>query len=146
VLFFLLLFLAVLGLLLAFPKTRLTVTHNWRIWLLVTIVYAAFLFLHPYVFGLPGRIGESRFQKQLRPGMTRAGVIRLAEKYGGWNTFTRSLGTGESPRDWPSEGALYVDFTDWETFCIVGGNEYDLYFRPDWKLVEWKVQRWGNAC
>jgi hypothetical protein len=36
------------------------------------IVFVAFLFVHPWIFGLSGRVGELRLEHSLRPGMTIA--------------------------------------------------------------------------
>jgi hypothetical protein len=38
--------------------------------------------------------------------------------------------------DQRSDGLLIVSFADWSTFCIVGGKEYDFFFRPDRTLTD----------
>jgi hypothetical protein len=111
----------------------------------LSLVYFALLFLHPYIFGLPGRIAEARFQKKIHPGMTRSEIVRLAEEYGGSGLLGAGL-AGNAPYDWRSDGVLSVSFTDSITFCVVGGKVYDFYFRPDWTLTEWKTHEWGSAC
>jgi hypothetical protein len=111
----------------------------------LSLVYLALLFLHPYIFGLPGRIAEARFQKQIHSGMTRSEIISLAEEYGGSGLLGMGL-VKHPPYDWRSDGSLIVAFTDTSTFCVVGGKEYDFYFRPDGTLTEWKTHGWGNAC
>jgi hypothetical protein len=111
----------------------------------LSLVYLALLFLHPYIFGLPSRIAETRFQKQIHSGMRRSEIVRLAEEYGGSGLLGTGL-AGNAPYDWRSDGLLIVSFTDSSTFCVVGGKEYDFYFRPDGTLTEWKTHGWGNAC
>lgn len=139
-------FFLMLAILMLSARAQATVRRHRYLAIMLCIAYLGLLFLHPYLFGLPGRIAENRFQKELRPGMTRTEIIRLAQEYGGTGPFRQSLDATKSTWDWRSDGALHVWFTDSETFCIVGGNDYGFYFSPQWKLVEWKVQPWGNAC
>jgi hypothetical protein len=135
----------ILILLAAFPRTRKALSGHPRLAFTLILVYFALLFLHPYIFGLPGRIAEARFQRQIHSGMTRSEIVRLAEEYGGSGLLGMGL-SGNAPYDWRSDGLLIVSFTDTSTFCVVGGKEYDFYFRPDWTLTEWKAHDWGNAC
>jgi hypothetical protein len=104
-------------------------------------------FVHPYVFGLPGRIGETWFAASLRTGMTRNDVVRLATRLGG-----RGMNGSSIAPNWVASvthgapGALDVLFTDTETLCIGSGKWYTLDFGSDWKLTSWSVQPWGSAC
>lgn len=133
------------GVLALTPTWRKAIATRWRLVVIICVLYLGGLFFHPYVFGLRGRIAESIFEKQLHVGMTRADVITLAQHYGGSNPFNPGLGHGEE-WDTHSPGAVYVVFTDWETLCIGNGNEYELYFSANSRLLQWKVQPWGNAC
>jgi hypothetical protein len=133
-------FLLALGLVAAFPKTRKALGTHRRAVITLSLVYLALLFAHPYILGLPGRIAEARFQKAIRPGMTRSELQRLADEYGGRGLLGGPLHAERS------SGLLIVSFTDSVTFCIVGGKEYDFYFRPDSTLTEWKTRAWANAC
>lgn len=135
----------ILVLLVAFPRTRKALSGHPRLAFALILVYFALLFLHPYIFGLPGRIAEARFQRQIHAGMTPSEILRLAQEYGGSGPDGMSL-VKNAPYDWRSDGLLIVTFTNISTFCVVGGKEYDFYFRPDWTLTEWKRHDWEDAC
>jgi hypothetical protein len=77
--------------------------------------------------------------------MTPSEILRLAERYGGSGPDGMSL-VKNAPYDWRSDGLLIVTFTDISALCVVGGKEYDFYFRPDWTLTEWKRHDWEDAC
>ncbi|MBV9334088.1 MAG: hypothetical protein JO146_08775 [Candidatus Eremiobacteraeota bacterium] len=143
-----LLTLALFGVLLATrPKTNQVMKKRWRFAVVLVIALLAFAWLHPYIFGLPGRIAEIRFERNIHKGMTRSEIVRLALKYGGSGPLG-PLGspTPDGAYDWRSDGALDVQFTDFATFCIVGGKWFRFYFLPNWTLTQWEVQPWGNAC
>jgi hypothetical protein len=129
-----------LGLSAVFPNIWTALWRHRGLVITLSLFYFVLLLLHPYIFGLPGRIAEDRFQKKIHSGMTRPEILRLAEAYGGSGLL------GSPLYDQRSDGLLIVSFTDSVTFCVVGGKEYDFYFRPDWMLTEWKVHDWGNAC
>jgi hypothetical protein len=135
-----------LTLLAVIPKTNAAMKAHKRLVVTLVSVYLVLVVLHPYIFGLPGRIAEMRFQMGLRRGLTRAEIIRLAQKYKGTGPFGTGLDMTEPVWDWRSEGAVHIQFVDWSTLCIVGGKDYAFYFSPNWRLTEWKVAGWGNAC
>jgi hypothetical protein len=133
-------FALTLGLMSVFPKTKQALSRHRSLVIVLSLFYLAFLIVHPYIFGLPGRIAEHRFQKNIHSGMTRSRILRLAEAYGGRGLLGGQLYAQRS------DGLLIVSFADWSTLCIVGGKEYDFYFRPDSTLTGWKTRRWENAC
>jgi len=140
--FGLIVMIVVLGVLSLIPRTSQALARHKVFTVAVILVYLSVLALHPYVFGLPGRIAEIKFQRQIHPGVTRSEVVRLAQRYGGTTPFFGDFQPGvRGP-----EGGVNVWFVDWETFCIVDGNDYSFYFAPDSTLRSWKVQRLSNAC
>jgi hypothetical protein len=140
---------AVLLLLIVFaiiPVTmRFMQTHKLAI-ISIVVAVIAILFGHAYVFGLPGRIGEWRLERAIRPGMTPVQVTHLAARFGGADVDGQSLTQAGDVYDATRDGAIYVYLTDFITLCIVGGNRYEFDFGPDLKLASWKRISWGNAC
>ena len=104
----------------------------WRA-LAAVIIFVGVVFGHQWMLGLPGRIGELRFQSALRPGMTIAQATDLASSVGGD----------------PSNGApntMTIRFVDNTTFCFSGGNEYTIQFDDHQLLKSWKSKPWTNFC
>jgi hypothetical protein len=132
----------ILALLAVIPQARRAMSTRKGLVVAIALGFLGVVFFHPYVFGLPGRLAETSFQEQIRPGMTRSQVIALARKYGGKTPFFSDL----EPYVRGPDGALNVFFVDWATFCVGNGNNYSFYFRPNSKLRSWKVERLGNAC
>lgn len=97
------------------------------------IVFVAFLFVHPWIFGLSGRVGELRLEHSLRPGMTIAQATGLIQKIGGDPLV-------ESPK------ILTVQFVDFSTFCVGGGLRYTLTFGENQTLKSWDSKEWSDAC
>jgi hypothetical protein len=138
----LLLFTLVSAGLLAIPEIRrAAITHKAPA-VVMGLTFLGVLFVHPYVFGLPGRIAEMRFQEQLRPGISRLEALRLARQYGGKTPYFSDL----RPYIYGPNGESQVWFVDWVSLCVVDGNVYSVYFSPSSKLTSWKVDRLGNAC
>jgi MFS family permease len=97
------------------------------------ILLIAFILGHPWVFGLPGRIGELRLEHSLRPGMTIAQVAELVHNVGG-------IPFDEQPR------AITVHFIDRTTFCIEGGLSFTLDFDNRQILSSWHSDNWASGC
>ena len=109
---------------------------------LVVTIALALLFLHPYIIGLPWRVGEIIFAHQIHKGMTRSEVIALAVKYGGTGLGSRAL----APDDDPQGGFLSVQFLDWASLCVGGGREFDFHFYKNGTLAYREVGSWSGAC
>lgn len=130
-------------------RSRLA-AHPFIVVVGLCILAIALFFVHPYLFGLPGRIAETLFQSGLHQGLPRADVIRLASKLGGMDTMQDRINSND-PR-WTLDlshgapGQLDIIFIDSLTFCIEGGNWYTLNFGADWKLRSWSEQPWGSGC
>jgi hypothetical protein len=113
----------------------------------VAIVAAAIcVLLHPYIFGLKGRIAEAGFEARLHKGMSRGDVRRLALQSGGAGPVESLSPSENPPYDRISDGAIDVRFTDFATLCVTGGKWFRLYFAPDWSLTQWETQSWHSAC
>lgn len=108
---------------------------RWLVWTVVVVLTIAILvFAHPYLFGLPGRIAESRLRSGLRTGMTRDQVLRLGrERDGnaGWDDVTQV------------QEFQYVDFG---TICTSGGERFDVRFDNAMQVQSWTEKRWVTAC
>jgi hypothetical protein len=102
--------------------------------LLLTLVFLGIFFIHPYVLGYTGRVNEHSFERQLRIGMPRNEAEALAERLRGKVRKTQ-------------EGAIVrVDFADWVTLCMEGGEEYQLDFSNKQHLARWSSDTWHFAC
>lgn len=141
-----LLIVASLLVLAALSATKRVSRRRFRQVLILAALGVLLLFCHPWLLGLPGRVAEMRFAGNLRHGMTRGEIIRLAVKYGGTGPFSTDLEQNDPTYDWRSNGDLEVWFTDHLTLCISGGKAFSFYFDRNWTLLEWKVQGWGTAC
>lgn len=97
------------------------------------ILLIAFIFGHPWIFGLPGRIGEIRLERSLKPGMTLAQSTEVIQKAGGDPLV-------ESPT------TLIVRFVDAATFCIEGGLEFTLTFDQHQTLKSWDSEEREDGC
>lgn len=133
-------FALALGLSAVFPKIWATLWRHRGLVIALSLLYFVLLGLQPYISGLPGRMAEARFQKNIHLGMTRSEILLVANQYGARGLLGGPLYT---PR---AVVPLIVSFTDWSTLCIVGGKEYDFYFQPDSTLTQWKTHHWENAC
>lgn len=138
--------LIVLVLLAVMPPISAAMRAHKSVAVIIVLLYLAILALHPYIFGLPGRINEWRFQHQIRPNMTRDEIVRLATKLGGTDLYGNPLDKHSGIYDWPYTGAIYVIFVDSATFCIVNGTQYNFYFSPNERLSLWRRESWGSAC
>jgi hypothetical protein len=130
------------ALLVGIPRTRQAMLARKQLAWFVILGYLGVLVLHPYIFGLPGRIAEANFQRRIHPGITRAEVMLLARRYGGTTPFFGDL----EPYVRGPSGELNVWFADWVSLCIVNGKNYSFYFSPNSELRSWKVEPLGNAC
>ena len=101
----------------------------------VVLVVLVILFAHPFVIGLPGRVGEARFERSLRPGMSRDQVVRL------WNeTGDRSEVTNDGPN------TLGFSFVDFGTICVLGGSHVSVRFDKAMLLQSWRETPWSKHC
>src|SRR5579863_9187804 len=83
--------------------------------------------IHPWLFGLPGRIGSIIFQSNLHVGMTH----REAEEL-----FARTLGlSNPAGTDTPRRLTVLYDLT--KTLCVRTGVEYYLTFDQTQHLASW---------
>lgn len=130
----------------AFPKTQALLAAHKKATVAIILVYFAALILHPYAIGLPGLIGEHSFDRGIRLDMTRDQVLGWALKDGA--IVDKSDALLQKQQSWSEfdSGRLDATFIDSMTFCIVGGKTYTLFFSSDWKLIEWHVKPYGNAC
>jgi hypothetical protein len=95
-----------------------------------------------YMFGLPGRIGESIFTANLRTGMPRAKVERLARL-----TFSQDTGDIPSPSiKYPDPNARFVFYTDMATFCVDSGMLYVVHFDQNGQVGFLSVYPWKSNC
>src|SRR4029077_7532809 len=101
-------------------------------WLIACLIVVAlvFLFVHPWLYGLQGRWLETRFQRDMRIGMTRNQVDRLWTK------------TGDAPSPWIDD---YV-FVDWETFCYERGEQIQVIFDTHARVKSWSERPWVTGC
>jgi hypothetical protein len=106
--------------------------YGFRI-LASVLLLTAFILGHPWIFGLPGRIGEIRLKRSLRPGMTITQVTELIRNVGG-DPFT------------VTPNALTVRFVDSGSFCIEGGLEFTLVFDDHRLLRSWLSKNWASGC
>ncbi len=108
------------------------------------LVGLAFLFLHPYIFGMRGLIGERLFESRLRVGMSPDDALRMAIGYGAIQGGLQTM--PEQPLTRRYRERLDVTFIDFFTFCMDAGRSYSLYFSPDGKLIEWHTEPHSDAC
>lgn len=114
-----------------------------RIVFTITIVLVILIFVHPYIFGLPGRIEELGFITGVHSGMTQSELIERANKFGGQGPF--GFAVGNLP-DEVRPGTVVFQFVDSVSVCIGGGNRYIFHFTPNGRLETWKRIRWESAC
>lgn len=133
----------VLGVLALIPKTHDAIQRHKRLVVIIVVAYLAFLFLHPYIFGLPGHIGEMVFMSKVHHGMTKRELVTLADQYGGHGPFNGDI---SSPPDEVRGNTVVIQFETMSTLCIGGGDEYVFHFAVDDLLEGWKENGWENAC
>ena len=81
-------------------------------------------------------MGEYRFQRDLRVGMSRSESVALARQLG-----APSWGIGLG-----ADSAL-VKFVDFSTpLCSIGGKSFELGFENRSRLLNWTVADWTTAC
>ncbi len=137
----------VLGVLLAIPRTNAFVSAHKGTTAMVVLGYLVVLVLHPYAFGIRGRIAEHLFERHIHLGMTRDEVIRWADRVGWDKSYTiNTQWQMHEPYSELNDGRLDITFIDGVTFCVAGGKDYQFYFSPDWKVTEWRIEPWSNAC
>jgi hypothetical protein len=120
----------------------------WTKALLVGLAFVFLYWIHPYIFGFPGRLHERTFERALRVGMPRSGTIQIAKRLDGRSMFDDSWLPPSKP--WSRETnprTLDIIFDDSVTFCIVSGKWYHLTFDARTHLLlRWDIQDWGSAC
>ena len=132
-----------LGVLALIPKTQAAMQRHKRLVIILVIGYVALIFLHPYLFGLPGRIGEMAFLRKVHDGMTKRDLITLADQYGGHGPFNGDIGS--SPYE-VRGNTVVIEFENTSTLCVGGGNEYVFHFSVHDLLERWSESRWETAC
>lgn len=132
----------VLGALALIPKTHDAMQRHKRLVAIIVIAYIAFIFLHPYLFGLPSRIGEMMFISKVRDGMTKRELVTLADQYGGHGPFNGA----SSPIDELRGNTIVIQFENMATLCFGGGDEFVFRFSADDLLEGWKENGLENGC
>lgn len=102
----------------------------------IAIGVVALIILHPYVFGLSGRLSELMFQSKLHKGMPRAEAVDLARRFGGTDLGgARIAPSWVDSRTHGAAGSTDVQFVDFATLCVVNGKWYTLNFASDWEAA-----------
>lgn len=134
---------AALGLIAIVPNTRRKMERRRRIVITTIIVLVVLFFVHPYLFGLPGRMAEMMLLRQVHRGITQSELIQLTNKYGGEGPYGFVVGNSS---DEGRTGTVVFQFTDIISLCIEGGKRYIFHFAADGRLATWKTVRWESAC
>jgi hypothetical protein len=92
--------------------------------------------IHPWLFGLPGRIGSIIFQSNLHAGMTRREAEDLSTRTSG---LSNPAGT-----DTPSRLTVMYDLT--KTLCVRTGIEHYLTFDHTQHLLSWTDVSFATGC
>ncbi|HEX3672097.1 MAG TPA: hypothetical protein VHT92_10395 [Candidatus Cybelea sp.] len=132
-----------LGVLALIPKTHAVMQRRKRLVVILVIAFLAFLFLNPYLFGLPGRIGEMAFVSEVHQGMTKPELLKLADRYGGHGPFNGAI---NSPPYEVGGNTIVLQFENVITLCVAGGDEYVFYFSANDLLESWRKNGWETAC
>lgn len=132
----------VLGVLALIPKMHDAMRRHKRVVVIVVIAYIALIFLHPYLFGLPGRVREMMFVSKVHDGMTKRELLTLADQYGGHGP----LNGPNSPIDDLRGNTVVIQFENTATLCFGGGDEFVFRFSMDDLLEGWKENGWENGC
>jgi hypothetical protein len=103
---------------------------RWIKWAGAVVALVVLFFVHPYLFGLPGRINEHRFENGLRVGMSVDDLTRLAT-----DTHADVRGGVDSPR-----------FTDKMTLCDTEGDSVVISFDNSDRVRKWFVDRTIFSC
>lgn len=109
------------------------------------VIVAAILLVilgHPFLLGLPGRIGATAFQHVLHVGMKRRDIIKFARLLGGGVDAPKSLDNVSSG----APGVMNVTFLTVITLCYSDQRQFNLAFNPAWQLIKWDDVEIGSAC
>jgi hypothetical protein len=118
-----------------------------HLWLAVALAAVIMLIIHPWLFGLPGRIESIRFRAGLHEGMTRAQVRRLIEiTHGDTSISVTPMTEFQGMRQETEAGVTLVHFIDMASLCEASGPLYHLRFDRDGRLGPWTVTSWVNVC
>lgn len=125
--------------------------NSWQPWVRWVVGIGAglliLLMIHPLLLGLPGRIGEFRFERGLHEGMSRGDVAALAHSTGGQSGSGEWLwGESNGAREEIDSGALPIMYADLETICVGSGNLYLLHFDRADRLSSWRAEYWSQGC
>lgn len=114
------------------PSTGLASTKRRRFfwWIVGISVALTLVTFHPWILGLPGRIGEIQFERSLHSGMSRTEVAALITSTGGDGWI----------------GSDTVRYIDQSTLCVSDGHEYLLNYDQSGRLMSWRVELWDVAC
>jgi hypothetical protein len=113
-----------------FPFITLAIVATFAVPLLAVI-------LHPFLFAIPSRIAEFKFQRHVRVGMSESDVLALAR---------RSGNDGSNGGIAISYGQVDIFFAHYATVCVAGGTEYVLRFDAADRLQSWRTTPFNSAC
>lgn len=99
------------------------------------VVFAAIS--HPFVYGVPGRVGETILGTTLKVGMSRGEVVELG-RYTGASTW-REI-------DSVTPNSIKFSYVEYATLCAGGGSEFDVHFDNQQRVTSWHVEPWGDSC
>ncbi len=105
---------------------------RWRIGCGIILLL---LLIHPWLFGLPGRLQEYRFQHGLKPGMTKDQVSRL------W----ASTGVQDGPVPDQYNGLHFLS-VDWATLCDDRGQDIWVFFDRQKHVQSWNTSPYRTGC
>lgn len=113
------------------PRTR-----GWGGRALATALLAiSMLFVHPWLFGTPGIIGESILVGNLRTGMSRDQVHVLARRTGGYSNY--DPGNSDNP--------ITIQYTRWATVCVARGDTVQIKMGVG-GATAWHTVEWSEGC
>ena len=120
--------------------TRYVIRPRTRGWgvraALVPPLVLIMLFAHPWIFAIPGILGEAVFVGSLRTGMSADQVHALALKTGGTtNGVSSSL-----------DKLVTVRYVRWSTFCAAGGDVVQINMGGGNHVSAWHTTEWSDGC
>lgn len=104
-----------------------------RLGISVAIAVPVLVLFHPFILGLPGRIGEALFLAQVNKGMNESQLFALMTRTGG-------DGPGFGKR-WPGVGYMTVG-----TICIAAGDVIYVALDSKGHPSSWYVDQWHDQC
>jgi len=89
---------------------------------------------------LPQMVGDAWFGSNVRVGMTRDEVDRLASRTGG------AVVPGFGTRGYPDPHTQVVRYFTGGMVCVEWGDAYDLVYDRSDRLAFWRKSTWGDGC